>query len=152
MRSLKELSDYLRELEYINDDAFESWAEKGEIEYSGSAVTQGFEPVNLFFRLPYQAVFSWENWHGDAYALFGDIIRWLIERGYDFDEHGMPAFDAELLDDETTDLEITIKFCDEVYSKPLIPGQPIELVEKPQPAAVEDATVCDGALPELTGV
>ena len=86
MKSLKALTEHLRSLQLINDDAFDSWVEEGKLEYSGADITVGEHPAILLFRLPYVAVFSWESWHGSAYELFAAVIQWLVAHDYDFDQ------------------------------------------------------------------
>lgn len=118
MKSLKALTEHLRSLQFINDDAFDSWVEKGTLEYSDCAHTEGFSaPVNILLRLPYTAVFSWESWTGNAYELFAAIVRWLRDKDYDFDHHGFPEFTVVMLDDESSDVQITIHFEDNVYEQ-----------------------------------
>lgn len=146
MKSLKALSDHIRSLQLTDDDTFDSWAEDGHIEPSGSLVVDGLEPVERLFRNRYTAVFSWENFSGDANQLFGEIIIWLNAHNYDYDDLGNPEFDVEILTDDTAEVEIRLTFEDSVYNLPIIPGEPLELVDEPTPEVVEDATVCDGAL------
>lgn len=131
MKSLKALTEHLRSLQLINDDAFDSWVEKGVLEYAGSTVTAGFTaPVSQSLRINYLAVLSWEAWHGSAEALFHAVMKWLVERDYDFDQHGFPVFSAVVLDDDVVDLQIDIKFEDIVYESEGVP------VAEPTPSVV----------------
>ena len=145
MKSLKSLTEHLRTLQLINDDAFDSWAESGRLEYSGSTVLAGFTTASILYRLQYEAVLSWEAWHGDAYHLFGVIVDWLSERDYDFDAFGFPAWDTEFGDDDVIDVEIRIRFEDSIYRIENPDGTVTITPEKPAPTAVETANVCGGA-------
>ena len=136
MKSLKALTDHLRILELIGDDAFDSWVEEGRLEYSGADITVGDNPSKLLYRLSYVAVFSWESWHGSAYELFAVVIKWLVANNYDFDVYGWPVFNAAMLDDETVDLQITINFEDSVYE------QDGKVVDQVVINSVSDISVC----------
>ena len=136
MKSLKALTTHLSALELINDN-FDSWAEGGTLEYSGSQVLGGLNPASLLYRLRYTAVFSWEGWGGDSYALFAEVMQWLVEQDYDFDVLGLPGFDADILDDQTADLDLRIRFDDAVYKI----GDGIS-TDKPEPTTVDQVTVC----------
>ena len=145
MKSLKALTEHLRSLQLINDDAFDSWAESGRLDYSGATLLAGFTNASLLYRLPYDAVFSWEDWHGDAFELFGEVMQWLEANDYDFDLHGTPQWDCELLDDELVNIEIKIKFEDTVY-RVVMPDGSVQITpDAPTPTTVESATVCGGA-------
>lgn len=139
MKSLKALTEHLKDLELINDN-FDAWAEKGRLEYSGTHLQAGFVKSELLYRLQYTAVFSWEAWGGDAYFLFAMIVEWLRDHDYDFDEFGEPEWSADLLDDQTADVEISIRFEDAVYK---VDG--VITTEEPNPNLVDGVSVCGGA-------
>lgn len=138
MKSLKALTDHLDTLQLTNPDTFESWVDKGKLEYSGSTIIDGEERVSLFMRVPYQAVLSWEDWSGDAYRLFFEVMRWLVAHDYDFDANGMPEFVAHVSDENLADVEITIRFEDRIYESN---G---EMVVEPSVTAVDAIAVCGG--------
>lgn len=142
MKQLKALSDYIRTLDHTDDDTFDSWSEKGEMLYSGSDELIGAEPAELLYRLRYVAVFHWEQFHGNPYQLFADVMRWLGDQGYDFDDLGDPEFDAAILDDNSADLQLRIGFEESIYT---VPGtSPPTLLDDPEPTTVEKVTVCGG--------
>lgn len=140
MKQLKALSDHLRDLQLIDDDRFDSWAEQGSLEPSGRKVVDGFEPVTLAYRLQYTAVLSWEGFTHDAYQLFAEVVQWLTLNEYDFDDLGMPSFDVELVDNEAADIELTISFEEAVYTQETDDG--ITVVDEPEPSIVETISVC----------
>lgn len=150
MKSLKSLTTHLRELQLINDDGFDSWAENGKLEYSGATVLAGYAPADILYRLTYEAVFSWENWHGSAYQLFGVVVQWLADQDYDFDHYGFPAWDCEFTDDDTADIEIKIRFEDAIYrvvTPDPVTGDDVTTLtpDDPIPSVVDAAAVCGGA-------
>ena len=145
MKQLKALSDYLRDLELIDDDRFDSWAEAGTLEPSGQAITAGANPVNLAYRTQYTAILSWEGFTGNAYLLFAEVLRWLSENCYDYDELGFPQFDVELVDNDSADVEITVSFEESVYALEAVDGEALTIVDKPSPTPVERVSVCGGA-------
>ena len=138
MKSLKALTDHLDSLELTNKDSFDSWVDKGKLEYSGSTIVDGAERVSLFMRIPYQAVLSWEDWSGNAYRLFFEVVRWLVEHDYDFDAYGTPEFVAYVSDENLADVEITIRFEDKIYES----GG--EMVVEPSVTVVDAIAVCGG--------
>lgn len=144
MKSLKSLTNHLRSLQLISDDAFDSWAESGRLEYSGATLLDGKIPAELLYRLQYEAVLSWEDWHGDGFVLFGTVMEWLETHDYDFDLHGMPQFDAEFLDDELVNIEIKIRFDDAVYRITQPDGSKLITPDAPTPTAIESVSVCGG--------
>lgn len=144
MKQLKALSDYIRELHHTDDDTFDSWTESGELLYSGSMELVGFEPAELLYRLKYIAVFHWEQFHGNPYQLFADMMRWLAEQDYDFDEFGNPEFDSAILDDNSADVQVRILFEEPVYTQP--ETIPPVLLGDPDPETVERINVCGGEI------
>ena len=139
MKSLKSLTEHLRSLQLINDDAFDSWIEKGALEYSGAVQTCGFEaPVRLYVRLEYLAILSWEAWHGSANELFFQVIKWLVANDYDFDRYGFPTFTAGVPDDEVADVQIEIRFEDPIYE-----SQGVR-VDEPTPSLVDALSLGGG--------
>lgn len=147
MKSMKALTAHLRSLQLINDDAFDSWAESGKMEYSGTTVLAGFSPVDLLYRLNYVAVYSFEDWHGNAYQLFGAVVQWLAAQNYDFDCYGMPAWDCEFTGDDVADIEIRVRFEDAVYRIETQDGDATVITitpDAPEPTPVDSASVCGG--------
>lgn len=138
MKSLKALTEHLRSLQLINDDAFDSWAESGKLEASGRRITCGFDPTELLYLLQYTAVLSFEHWHGDAYYLFAVINQWLIERDHAFDVLGYPVWDLEFEDDDVANVEIRVQFSDSVYGLPSVPGELPVIIPDPTPDVVTD--------------
>lgn len=136
MKSLKSLTEYLRSLQLINDDAFDSFAVDGTLEPSSADLRSGFDPAVLLFRQVYTAEFSWENWHGDAAQLFAIVYQWLIDHDYDFDEHGFPAWSCYPVDDSLVDVELRIKFVDPVYCQPFVTGDLPVLLDSVDPVTV----------------
>lgn len=149
MKKLKALSEYLRSIQLIDDDSFESWAEEGTLEPAGTRFIEGPNPVDLSLRLKYDAVLSWEGFTNDAYQLFAEVIRWLQQNSFDFDEMGFPTFDVEMIDDDSADVEIKISFEEDVYSLAPVPGETMTIVDEPTPTAVRAVSVCGGATTEL---
>ena len=145
MKKLRALSSYLRSIHLIDDDRFESWAESGTLEPSGQQVISGFNPINLAYRTQYDAILSWEAFTSDAYQLFAEVLRWLHENDYDFDEMGFPTFDVEMIDDDSADVEIKISFEEAVYALDAVDGEPLTLVDEPTPTTVDSIAVCGGA-------
>lgn len=135
MKSLKALTAHLDSLQLTSKDYFDSWVEKGTLEYSGATITDGVEQVNLLMRLPYLAVLSWENWSGDAYRLFFEVMKWLAQHDHDFDRFGMPEFTSVVSDDNLADVQIEIRFEDHIYES----GG--EMVDEPTPSVVDAVTV-----------
>lgn len=135
MKTLKALTAHLDSLQLTDKDSFDSWVEKGTLEYSGATLIDGVERVNLLMRVPYLAVLSWENWNGDAYRLFFSVIMWLTENDYDFDRFGMPEFTAAVSDDDLADVQIEIRFEDHIYES----GG--EMVDAPTSSLIDAVTV-----------
>jgi hypothetical protein len=145
MKSMKSLTAHLRELQMINDDAFDSWAESGKLEYSGATVLEGYAPVAMLYRLNYVAVYSFLDWHGNAYELFGGVVQWLAAQNYDFDHYGMPAWDCEFTGDDVADIEIRVRFEDAIYRYDTPVGDSIVTTitpDAPDPTVVDAASVC----------
>lgn len=141
MKSLKALTEHLRSLKLTDEDCFDSWVEKGELEPRNAVLTAGFDaPVSLFGSIPYTAVLDWENWHGSAYDLFFHVMQWLYEHDYDFDAMGNPTFSAVVPDDEVANVQITIRFVELIYESG---GR---RVDAPTPNTIDDiAVICNHA-------
>lgn len=117
MKLLKSLDEHLRDKQLIDDDRFDSWSEDGSLEPSFETIRVGVEPVMLALRMRYTAVFSWEGFTGSATELFLTIMLWLSDQDYDFDELGNPTFDAEMVDNQSADVEISMSFIEAVHAK-----------------------------------
>ena len=144
MKFLKSLDQHLRDKQLIDDDSFDSWSEDGSLEPSFETVRSGVEPVMLALRMRYTAVFSWEGFTGSAMDLFLTIMVWLSDQDYDFDELGEPTFDAEMVDNQSADVEISISFIEAVHAKKDDNGEWV-VTDDIAPNIVETASVCGSA-------
>ena len=114
-KSLKALTDAFDEHPATDKDNFDSWAEDGELIWSGSKIST-LDDSLLLWRSKYTAVFSFENFTGSPEALFLVVINYLQsdDCDHDADELGDPTFDAEMVGKNAFDVEITINFEDKV--------------------------------------
>lgn len=122
-KSLKALTKALDDHKSTDKDNFDSWAEDGELIWSGSHISTHDDSL-LLWRQKYTAVFSFENFTGKPENLFLIVMNYLQsdDCDHDADELGHPTFDADMVGNDAFDVEITINFEDEVTGKETADG------------------------------
>lgn len=105
---LQALSEYLLAHTGLSKEQIYATADNGRILISGEDLGQGQE----ICRYKYDAVMTLERYAGDARVLVAMIAGWLMEHDQDRDYLGLadPEVNADLNDDETADVDITVEF------------------------------------------
>lgn len=119
MVKLQQLRTFLVELNLVAAENIDSWAENirfhGVCKYLGNGM--------VLFRQEYDAVISIERFphhRHPAELLFGQVIAWLIENDSEREDQGadQPTVDADILDNNTADLDITVPFVEDIEAVP----------------------------------
>ena len=117
MKSLKALTAYLDGLRLYDKDQLESFVEDTELEWRDSVLSD-IDNTRVLFTKSYTAVFSINDFAYSADLLFFHLLSWLVEHDQDFDQLGWPDFDIEQVDEDKVDLELNIRFRDDVIGRP----------------------------------
>lgn len=121
MKKFVDLTAFISQLPHGGNQA--QWPENIELKVSGK---YDGDKV-LLHTMKYRAVFSIEGYNYTAYSieqLSAQIVAWL---GTNDDreelDDPMPGIDADILDDLTADIEITVEFEEDVYITPHEEGE-----------------------------
>ncbi|MCX4187173.1 phage tail protein [Methylophaga sp. OBS4] len=119
MIKLAALRAFLVELDLVAVENIDSWAEN--IRFEGVCKDLGNGMV--LFRQQYDAVISIERFPHTRHPvelLFGQLCAWLIDNDAEREDQGVdqPTVDADILDNHTADLDITIPFIEDVEVVP----------------------------------
>ena len=105
---LQNLSHHLLEHTGLSREQIYATADNGRIMISGKDLGHGQE----ICRFKYDAVITLERYAGDARVVTALIASWLMEHDHDRDYLGLadPEVNADLNDDQTADVDITVEF------------------------------------------
>jgi len=119
MSTLRDLTQYLRGLSFIERDSFASEQVGESLLVSSMTEIDVFNKVFLLYREIYDGVIYIENCIHPKELILSHIMTWLIERGGRRNETdlGHPTCEPLINDDESVDLIITIRFSESVYIK-----------------------------------
>jgi len=121
MRQLAELTALLIGLDLVAAENIESVADEPKITPSGKVVTliTGVnEPGVILYRQTYTGLFFIDDYPFDKHPveeLFGQICAYLLENGNGTDEIPVPQTNVDVLDNGTANIEVQIKFEQDVY-------------------------------------
>lgn len=115
MKSLKALSTHLLNTKRFDVDQFESFADNIELQYRNEPKTVGGNEVTQLYDLSYDAVILIDDFTEGAAQLFSELMLWLSQQDYDFDEHGNPQVNVDPMSDEKHNLEIVVHFNDPCF-------------------------------------
>lgn len=116
MRQLKELTDLIIALDFVHPRKVSSVADEPKIIPSGREITidTGLNaPGIVLYRQTYTAVFNIDEFPFKKHApeeLFGQICGYLLENGNGTDQIPQPETNVDVLDNDTADIEVQIKF------------------------------------------
>ncbi|MFZ2405531.1 MAG: phage tail protein [Methylobacter sp.] len=122
MRQLQELTSLIIALDFVHPRKVSSVADTPRIIPSGKTVTidTGLNaPGVVLYRQSYTAVFNIDEYPFKKHApaeLFGHICAYLLEYGNGTDEIPEPETDVDVLDNDTANIEVRIKFEQDVYA------------------------------------
>lgn len=121
MRSFKALIEHLDSLALYDHDQLDSWVDEGALQWRNTPI-DAFSDVRILYTMPYTAVMSIHDFTGSSQALFFHLLNWLVEHCYDFDKLDFPDFDVEMLAEGKADIEITLRFEDDVLAREDVDG------------------------------
>jgi hypothetical protein len=132
MKKLKDITDFLLQLNLFASEQLESWAEDAELVYDGSTVS-GNDGGIVLYRQEYTAQIVIERFDHQQFAaelLFAHVVAWLIDHDpYPHNEDRKPEFDIDILDNRKADITISIEFDEKVEILPDVDG-PIVLQDQ----------------------
>ena len=149
MSTLRQLTEYLTTLPFVERDHFESTqVNESTLEHVFRCVDDA-QQVYLLYREYYDGVLYFEAWNQPKELILSHIAAWILEHGGRRDEHdlGFPQVEPLRTDEDTFDLMITIRFMEEVLITPdergdlLIGGQLYRRLTDYVPDAVESIEV-----------
>ena len=102
-------------------EQFDWWMENGTSEYASKKVGKGL----VIGRFSYDAVLSVERYAGNADVFLALVSVWLMEHDDNREALNleMPRVDVTPLDDSTTDVELTIRFSEDITLQPTDDGK-----------------------------
>lgn len=97
----------------IMPERFDSWMEDGRMIPANKKL--GADQL-LVCRLQYDAVLSLEGFTGDAATLMAVVCIWVVDNDTDRERDKLPApdIDVDQVDDERADVEIRVRFREDV--------------------------------------
>jgi hypothetical protein len=122
MRQLAELTALLINLDLVAAENIESVVDEPKIIPSGKIATldTGLNaPGIVLYRQTYTAVFNIDDYPFNEHPveeLFGQISAYLLENGKGTDQIPQPETNVEVLDNDTANIEVQIKFEQDVYA------------------------------------
>jgi len=116
LQKMTALSSYLIAQNLFAVENFDFWMENGVNEYCCNKQGKGF----VVGRFTYDAVFSVERFASDASLFLALINIWINENdsAREQDNLELPRVDVTPLDDDTVDVEVTIRFMQDVSIMP----------------------------------
>lgn len=121
MKQLAELTLLLINLNLVAAENIESIADEPKMIPSGNMTTLPTgvnEPGIILYRQTYTGVFNIDDYPFDKHPveeLFGQICAYLLENGNGTDEIPQPQTNVDILDNGTANIEVRIKFEQDVY-------------------------------------
>jgi hypothetical protein len=121
MKQLAELTALLINLDLVAAENIESVADEPKIIPSGKVATldTGLNaPGIVLYRQTYTAVFNIDDYPFNEHPveeLFGQICAYLLENGNGTDNITVPETNVDVLDNGTANIEVQIKFEQDVY-------------------------------------
>ncbi|MGZ5620561.1 MAG: phage tail protein [Methylobacter sp.] len=121
MRQLAELTALLINLDLVAAENIESVADEPKIIPSGRTVTlptAANAPGIVLYRQTYTAVINIDDYPFSEHPveeLFGQICAYLLEHGNGTDQIPQPETNVDVLDNDTANIEVQIKFEQDVY-------------------------------------
>ncbi|WHI46798.1 phage tail protein [Microbulbifer sp. VAAF005] len=111
-KKLQEITAHLLAANLVPQEKFESWMEEGRIETASKNLGNGIR----ISRTEYDAVIVLEEYSGDAALVLALVTTWLMENDSSRFDNGMPEPQIEVtpIDDKSVDVEITIRFFENV--------------------------------------
>ena len=128
MVKLGKLVEFVTNLNLVALENIDSWAENIRFNASGKSLGNG---NIVLFRQEYDAVIYIERFphqRHPAELLFGQVVAWLMDNDSEREEQNAanPTVDADILDNSTADIEISVPFVEDVEAIPDANG-PIEI-------------------------
>jgi len=121
MKQLSELTALLINLNLVAAESIESVADEPRIIPSGRIATLDTglnKPGVILYRQTYTGLFFIDDYPFDKHPveeLLGQICAYLLENGNGSDEIPVPETHVEILDNGTANIEVQIKFEEDVY-------------------------------------
>jgi hypothetical protein len=127
MKRLKELNQYLLSLDWFAEEQLNTWCEEGSLQISSKLGENGM----IVAYNEYSSAISVEAYKGSANRLFAAVVTWLINNDCDRDHYELPdpTYQVFIIDNETVDIDIDVKFIEEVHLVEKADG-PFQLHEK----------------------
>lgn len=121
LHKMSDLAAHLRSKNLFAAEQLDYWMENGVANYAAKRVSRGL----LLCRFEYEAVISVERFSKGADLFLAHICCWLMEfdSGRDKDDLPMPQIDVTPLDDLTVDIEVKIKFIEDITVLPHEQGE-----------------------------
>lgn len=122
MKQLAELTALLINLDLVAAENIESFADELKIIPSGTMITLPTgvnEPGIILYRQTYTGLFFIDDYPFDKHPveeLFGQICGYLLDNGNGSEEIPVPETNVDVLDNGTANIEVQIKFEQDVYA------------------------------------
>ncbi|WKD48344.1 phage tail protein [Microbulbifer spongiae] len=112
LEKLTAITAHLLAANLVSSEQLHSWMENGQMEPASKHLGQGLRVC----RQSYDAVIQIERFAGDPALLFALVTTWLMEQDGARFELNLPApdVDVDVIDERAADVEITIRFSEDV--------------------------------------
>ncbi|WP_163831869.1 phage tail protein [Spartinivicinus ruber] len=114
MNKLNALKNYLIQLRLVTSEKIEAYPENGRMDIISKPGKQGLEITQVY----YDGIIELTEVKASFHHIAAIISAWLVEQDHDrFTRFELdnPEFDYDLKSDHTTDIQLTIPFCESVY-------------------------------------
>ncbi len=112
LQKLQAFTAFLLAQNLVGNNRLDSWTENAKLVPAAKNKGQGY----LICRLEYDAVISLERFAGDEALLMVLVCAWLHDHDDSRDDDGLPApdIDIDILDNQCTDIELSIRFREDI--------------------------------------
>lgn len=116
LAKMQAIAEHLLSKNLFAAEQFDWWMQNGTSEYASKKVGKGL----VIGRFSYDAVLSVERFAGDAAVFLALINVWLMEHDDNREALNleMPGVDVTPLDDSTADVEVIIRFSEDITLLP----------------------------------
>ena len=113
INKLRALHTYIEQRELDMPERFDSWMEDGKLITANRSL--GLDQV-VIARLHYDAILVFESYSGNPARLMATITTWLIDHDPEREQDRLsePEIDVDMIDDRRADVEIKIRFCEDI--------------------------------------
>ncbi|MCX2834463.1 phage tail protein [Microbulbifer thermotolerans] len=112
LEKLKGITAHLLDANLVAAEQLDSWMENGQLETASKSLGNGLRVC----RQSYDAVIQIERYAGDPALLFALVTTWLMEHDSERVDLELPEpdVDIDVIDERVADVEITIRFTEDV--------------------------------------